>query len=68
MVTHVDDLCSGERADLRWLRKGIEKEFGINQFKIEDVDLLKNNLDLIVHVKEKQSRNNKVVGCSIIIC
>jgi hypothetical protein len=45
-----------------------EKEFGINQFKIEDVDLLKNNLDLIVHVKEKQSRNNKVVGCSIIIC
>ena len=45
-----------------------EKEFGINQFKIEDVDLLKNNLDLIVYVKEKQSRNKKVVRCSIIIC
>jgi hypothetical protein len=45
-----------------------EEEFGINQFKIEDVDLLKNNLDLIVYVKEKQSRNKKVVGCSIIIC
>ena len=25
-----------------------EEEFGINQFKIEDVDLLKNNLDLII--------------------